>query len=362
MISFENLEFNRVIIHSIIQKDRGQDAATADLDNHLLKLSDEISDIIKDRLAKAAMKNTKAFILEIEDSSSASFYGVCKKLMHLSDEKFIGQSGEIAHLLAEAQVRSSIPGGYLIIIEAKTNKLQSAYIAIKAELHEVLRYEWTSEYSRIKLLEDVFLSPTMKFYKVGMVYQLDSESVNPGAESPNDKWGSFLFDNQFTPDSKPAEYFYKDFLGFSITNNPKIQSKKFYERTENFIHENVEDFAEKMELIKGLKQEFIAGEEETVSPDAFSGVIFKQPEIKDKYAAEVSNYLPEYVVKDSSMFQNKLEWKKIKFPNKVNISGPDNTFDYSVKVIDSKEELDNIDPVNDNYTILKVLGKPFKQD
>ncbi len=361
MIVFENLEFNRVIIHSIIQKDRGQDTATADLDNHLLKLSDEIAEIIKDRLAKAAMKNSKAFILEVEDSSSASFYGVCKKLMHLNDEKFIDQSGEIANLLAEAQTRNSIPGGYLIIIEAKTNKLQSVYIAIKAELHEALRYEWTSDYSRLKLLEDVFLSPTMKLYKVGMIYQLDGESVDPAAEPPNDKWGCFLFDNQFTPDSKPAEYFYKDFLGFSISNNPKIQSKKFYENTEKFIHENVEDFDEKMELIKGLKQEFIAGEDLTVNPNAFSDVIFNQPEVKDKYAAEVSSNLPEYVVKDTSMFKSQLEWKKIKFPNKVNISGPDNTFDYSVKIINSKDELDNIDPVNDNYTILKVLGKPFAE-
>jgi hypothetical protein len=77
-----------------------------------------------------------------------------------------------------------------------------------------------------------------------------------------------LLDNQFRIDSKPAEYFYKDFLGFSVENNPKIQSKRFYEATENFIMNSIDSLDQKNTMLDALHAEFqIESEEETLEID-----------------------------------------------------------------------------------------------
>ena len=85
-------------------------------------------------------------------------------------------------------------------------------------------------------------------------------------------------------------------------------------------------------------------------------------ELTEKYVAEVANYLPEYVLKDPEMIKSKLEWRKINFPNKVTLSAPDRHFDFNIQIINSKDELESIDPEDENVTIVKIIGKPYQKD
>ena len=165
-----------------------------------------------------------------------------------SDPDFIQSSKDIADILADSQKRTNIPGGYIILLDALDEE-KSIYIIIKAEPHQALQR--VDVQSQISLLKSVFLSPSQKLYKIGIL----CERLDPSGENPSDRFECWLFDDQFRAESHPAEYFYKDFLGFTIGNNAKIQSQRFYDKTEGFIIDSFDDFQVKSNF-SVLKQKF----------------------------------------------------------------------------------------------------------
>ncbi len=364
MINFNELDFRRMAIHQIIAKSEDDNHATAILDTKLLSINPEVVKIIKDRLAKASSNGSKSFEMFIEAKDGGSFFSHIQKLNMADDDVFIRTTGEVAWLLAKAQTKNTIPGGYIIFIEAITAMGNSAYITIKAEVNEALRFEMEDGRPRLDLLDDVFLTPQQRLFKFGMIHERsDTDDQTPEDDQlwPNNKFGAILFDNQFSVDSKPAEYFYKDFLGFSADRNPKIQSKRFYDATENFIKNNVMNYEDKDDMISALKQEFMSDDVADVNPMDFAQSYFTDEDLSEQYASEVAHYLPEYIIKDPGLIKSNLNKKKIAFPNKVEISGPSKTFDHSVEIIHSIAQISDYDDNDDNYTIIKVKGKPFQQ-
>ncbi|MFP4369956.1 MAG: nucleoid-associated protein [Candidatus Kapaibacterium sp.] len=346
-------------IHEIIAKQGSQEHAVASVDDKLLQLEESVNNIIKNRFSKAASKTNKFFEMDIEKSNGSCFFTLVHKMKHMSDVDFIKASGELAYLLAESQTRNSIPGGYLLVIEAQTRDHRQVYIAVKCELHEALRYEIRDGNSQIRLLDDVFLSPSQKLYKIGIIYE--REEQEPGKTFPNKEFGAYLFDQQFNPDSEPASYFFKDFLGFSYEGNSKIQSKRYYENTENFIKSNLENYEDKLSMLDLLRHQFREEEDTKIEPMDFAASYLQEPDMIERYANEVASYLPQNIHKDGTLLEHRLKWKKLNFPNKIVLSGPENTFEFGVEIIKDKEELDKIDLSNSAYTLIKISGKPFTE-
>jgi hypothetical protein len=358
MINFYDLEFKRVVLHQIVAKSDGMEHATVVPDENLFELSDEVVNVIKERLAKSASKISKAFEPEILDYHGATFFGNCETLKEKSNSSFISISVDTAMLLARSMTKNNIPGGSFIFIEAQSKSLKTWYIAIKAEWTSALRYEIHNRTSVIRLLDDIFLDSSSKNFKVGAVYEKDESGVD--TPYPNNLFGAYFYDEQFSLDSKPAEYFYKDFLGFSLDSLPKVQTMRFFNNTDNFIRTFVESTEEKDNLIQALKQEFLINESTQVSPAEFAQLYFHEPEMKETYFNEVIPYLPEQITKDTVLIKGKLDKKKVEFPNKISITGPENTFDLSVKIINSRDELDSI-VLDDEVTIIKVKGRPYRK-
>ncbi|MBD0332780.1 MAG: nucleoid-associated protein [Chitinophagaceae bacterium] len=272
-----------------------------------------------------------------------------------SDEEFITISQEAADLLAESQKRLNIPGGYLLVMDCLDEISEtSIYIIIKAEPHEALRR--IDGQSQISLIDKVFLSPTQKLFKIGIVY----EKENPLSEQPNDRYGCFLYDDQFRLASHPAEYFYKDFLGFSVGTNRKIQSQRFFDKTERFIRENIVDIDQKVEMLRALRIEFTANQNDTVSPSQFSQT-YLPAELRGQYMDEIGHELPIAIVKDTTLIKNKLNKRRIDFPNNIYIIGPAEGFDDLVHIIQA-DELGEIDLQDSNTTLIKIVGKPFSDE
>lgn len=358
MINFYDLDFKRVVLHQIVAKSDGMEHATVVPDENLFELSDDVVNIIKERLAKSASKISKAFEPEIIDYYGGTFFGICENLKEKGNSNFLSSSVDIAMLLARAQTKNNIPGGSFIFIEALTKSFKTWYIAIKAEWTSALRYEIHNRQSVIKLLDDIFLDSSSKNFKVGAIYEKDESGFE--VPYPNSLFGTYFYDEQFSVDSKPAEYFYKDFLGFTLDSLPKIQSMRFYNNTDNFIRTFVESHEKKDSLLQALKQEFIINEEPQVSPADFAQTYFNEPEMQDTYINEVVPYLPARVTKDTTLIKSKLDKKKVEFPNNIALSGPEKTFDLSVHIINSKEELEDIN-FEDEVTILKIRGKPYRK-
>ena len=170
-------------------------------------------------------KTSKAFELEIENTTGESFFSIASELHNQNNDNFIANTREIAGLLAKNQKRTSIPGGYLLIMDCIDNEAElPVCIVIKAEPHEALQFTNVGGHSQVSLLKQVFLSPSQKLYKIGILYA-KSAIEN---DNKNDQYGCFLYDDQFRAESHPAEYFYKDFLGFTIGNiNPAIKHYPF---------------------------------------------------------------------------------------------------------------------------------------
>lgn len=365
MVNIYDIDIRRIICHEIEAKRIGMEHATVLSDNKLLINNIDVFSLIKERLGKAIENKTKAFDLEIGDYNQGSFFTYCSTLKGETNEKFINHSQEIAHLLARAQTKNSIPGGNLIFIEALDKQDKTVFIVIKAELQAALRYELVNQQSNIRLLDDLFLSGEKKLYKFGIIYERDEEEkqYHSDLQYPNNHWGCFLYDAGFNADSKLAAYFYSDFLGFDISNNAKIQSKKFYINTENFIKGNVESSEEKENLLKVLKSEFLNEDEEAnkISPNDFAELYFHDDEVCDTYKNDIVEYLPDTIIKDPTLIKSRIMKKKIVFPNNITIAGPDNTFDINVKVVNDIEEIGDLDSSSNDYTILKVLGIPQQE-
>lgn len=356
MIRLENLRIDRAIVHQIVEKQIGQDQATVNPRNSLITLNADVRALVNKRLIEAAGKESKAFELRIAQDGVGSFFECSADLCGNSDADFVESSKNVARLLARSQRRTKIPGGYLVVIGGtETGSNLRARLVIKAEPHEVLQYT-TGKVDQLNLLKDVFLSPEQKLFKIGIIYE---KAANNGAEV-NERFGAFLYDDQFRQDDTPAAYFYRDFLGFDVSENAKIQTKKFFELTKSFIERNVNAREDRVAFISALRNEFVANQAATIDPLEFGVRLFENDvDVHDSYIREICEELPNAIVKDATLINSQLRRRQMSFTGKVSLVGPEETFDQHITIVDSEEELRELDPSSEDYTLIKIQGKPY---
>ncbi|MCC6727688.1 MAG: nucleoid-associated protein [Saprospiraceae bacterium] len=361
MIDFNSLIVDRVIIHTINPKKPGQDGATVVSSDKICEIEHLGLELIRERLITAAGRNGKAFDLEIDPNITPdSFIELTKDLQGLDSAGFIERTVEIAESLAGYQTRTSIPASYLMVLDCLDNDTNMPVaIVFKAEPHKALQLLADDEHTQVALLQKVFLSPSQKLFKIGIIYRKsDDETLDI-----NDQYGCFLYDEQFRTDNHPAEYFYKKFLGFSVGNNSKIQSQRFYEKTETFALGNVDDLETKKAIVSALKNEFSINQNDVVSPHEFAQTFIpEEGGLRDRYLMEVCHELPTAIVKDAELFKGRLKKRKMDFPSSINLTGPEDKFDDSVEIIEQEEELVDLDVNDDSYTIIKIKGRPYTNE
>jgi 37-kD nucleoid-associated bacterial protein len=359
MIDFNNLLVNRLIIHTINAKQEGQDCATVDPSNEISEIDHNVLEIIRNRLIDAAGRNSKAFELDIDNANPDSFFTLSNDIAELNEKEFIRRTTEIAELLAYSQRRVSIPGGYLLIMDCLDNDTNyPVIIVIKAEPHEALQFSINGGHMQVNVLRKVFLSPSQKLYKIGIIYKKNEDET----ENINEQFGSFLYDDQFRADTHPAEYFYKDFLGLTVGNNSKIQSQRFYEKTKNFVMTNVDDFEVKTALVLALKNEFTINQNDTINPLNFANTYIPiRGGLRDSYIGDICQELPFAIVKDDSLLKTRLTKRKIDFPSNINLSGPEEGFDNRVEII-NQDSIATLVGDNPDYTVIKIMGKPYSSN
>jgi len=356
MINYNTIEINRGIMHHINAKVKGQEHGSVKYETTAFDIDDTIKATIRQRLVTAAGKDSRAFELEIGNDSNGTFFDYANNIKSLDEKAFIKASKNIADLLADSQTRNNIPGGVFILLDCIYNN-QSVYIVFKAELHEALTHRIRNGKSKIEVLKDIFLSPSQRLYKIGILSEKSNSKIKNKVKSIND-FTCFLFDEQFRIDgSKPAEYFYKDFLGFSIDKNAKIQTARFYNLTYDFIVNKIPE-GERAPLLDALKTEYITNVKTTISPKDFSKNYISDGVLRDLYDGDIADDLPSTITKDSALIQSQIDRKKIFFPNTISVSGKAKEFEENVKIISDNQELKNIRQDN-NYTIIRIKGKPF---
>ena len=274
--------------------------------------------------------------LDIERVEDGSFFALASSLEGSTREDFIGTSEKLAANLARTQKSSSIPGGYFILLEGTYGEAKVPMAAvIKAEPHDALRYVVMDDGSvSIELLKSVFLSPSQKLLKIGIL----SQREEPAGDEVNDVYQAVLYDAQFRGEQTPAEYFYREFLGLTTLQNARIQSRRFFEKTEEFVRGMETTEFNKEDLQLALRNEFNSGDSVTLAPREFAHQHIPSEEVRQEYQRQVVDFMPDSFIVDPGLIQHQIRTRKIEFENKVRISGPEDAFNNSVRIIEQSQD------------------------
>ena len=345
MAKLPELAIARAVVHRIIPKEELTEHATIEPTSNLISLSAEIREMIVKRINTALRNEYRTFALDIERTDADSFFGLAQGVSGLDDKGFIDISQRLANNLARSQKSSSIPGGYFILLQATYGEeAKNALIAIKAEPHEALRHTIGDDgRSRLEMLKSVFLSPSQKLFKVGVLFEHE-EIVG---DEINDIYGCLVYDAQFRVENSPAEYFYKDFLGLTTHQNARIQSKRFYEKTQEFAQQLDEPEFDLAAFDESLRRELATHEDLSISPATFAEQHFAQEEVRTEYMRQVGDFMPESFRKDSGLIYQQLSTRKIEFENRVKISGPADEFERAVEIVEQ----------NQDYTLVRISSR-----
>lgn len=311
MVFYSELEIHRAIMHRIRSKVSGvtNNASVVPSDT-IIELNENLRRIIRDRLVSSFGNQSKSFELSIEDSTEGSCFDLIKSL-HVSDNTtFISQSKDIAELLAASQGNKQIPGGYFLLLDCVQPSRQTpVYICLKAEAHSALGVIGNSA----QALENIILSPAQKMYKAAVFEQLTSEPV-----LDRNNFKAYLFDSQFNSGTKLAEYFYKDFLGLTISDNARVLTKQFYELMNTTIDEAYLKDVERAYECKDLLFAVINNNDATINPSAVINEIIEL-EKRDLFIRKVVNVMPTSFPKNRSLLQHVLKNKNLRFGDSIRL-------------------------------------------
>ncbi|MDB5141096.1 MAG: hypothetical protein JWR12_3012 [Mucilaginibacter sp.] len=360
-IDFNNLDIDHAAMHTIKRREEPNETGVPEFATELLVLTEPVINVIKVRLVHAMGMASKAFKLDVLHDHAGSFCQFVEEMRETgSATDFMDISKRIATSLASSQKKTIIPGGYLLVLNCSDGD-RRACIVIKAEPHEALIVP--EGQSQIALLKSVFLSPSQKLYKIGIL--CDKENIieaTRGALDKNERFDAYLFDDQFRIKSTPAEYFYRDFLGFTISENAKIQSQKFYDITENFIKTGFTDIDQKTDLLRVLRDEFNLNMAPSVSPAVFADTYFPQQQA-DAYKVSTQFELPLSIIKDPVLIKSKISKRQVEFPGNIYLTAPNDVFEENVKLISGsrlEETIRNTD-VN-RFTFVRIAGRPYSNE
>lgn len=359
MINFSNSTFNRIIIHQVFAKQRGQEHASVSHEHELFDADEEVHELIKKRTTDACGRQSKSFKLQIAQVQEGSFFSLAKNTYELSQEEFIERSKTIATLLSTCQTRGNTPGGILIVIDGVTDDNMNFVLVIKAELQHAFKknLDQATRRQRIEILRDIFLSPADKFFKIGILRQ----AIHPEETYPNSDFACMIHDDQFKPGGEPAEFFYKDFLGFSIDKNEKYLTKGFFDDTKAVIENNASNYEEKIECINALRTTYRQDQTGIIDPLDF-GERFLPENVREAYNANVLSD-PKYsrpFVKDTTLMGRELDKRVMTFRNRVNVSGPEEIFDANVTVVKTIEDAQFSLEDGEVSTLLRISGTPYE--
>lgn len=322
MVNFNNVEIIRAIMHRVNAK-AGNNNATVVPSTQLLNLDEDAKQIIKKRLVTAFGRQSKSFELEIERDDANSCFANVNSLRGADDATFITLSEDIAHLLADSQRQSRIPGGFLMVVHCLYNN-KSLYVLIKAEPHSALGVSQLN----VQTIKNIILSPEQKLYKAAYFEQKNAETDNV-ALTKND-FRVVLFDSIVSSNSSIAQYFYKDFLGLTIRGNAELQTSLFYKKMDDKIWSELDE----MQAVTAsdlLRAEIMNKAQLTVNPhEVITSII--PLENRDSFIEDIIEEFPQSFAKNTSLITNKLSNKSILLSENVRITAPLEYFTANVQV------------------------------
>lgn len=277
---------DKLVAHHIVAKD-DRTPCYAELSNTLLSLTESDKEIFIKRVQKALDSKTKTFELEFGKQDEGS---ICQRLKlkrnFEGDKSFLLFSKDLAEELSACQDKKGIPGGYFLVFDGKVTDGSHYVCLIKADDEDVFNVD----NNKLKLVENVFLSPAKDFYKIGFFVQ------------SNSSYDAFVYDDLFSLQKKDLTvYFYCDFLGLSTSANAQLNTKNIYVAIKEFINKDIEEAVDKTEMLKALRVYFRENPKKIVSAKDFSDTYFHGLKEEVKFDKKVVSKYPTATTLDVSL-------------------------------------------------------------
>ena len=357
-MNFENLQIRKIISHFIYQPDHSGYPIVPIISQELITLEIPEKNLLTERLVKVLGADSKSVVMQISDYQSGSCFEYVNNALSNNRNDFIYQSQNIANKLAVIQNSDrKFPSGLLIVIYATvTTSNLDCIIIIKAEEQSAFQKILDVNTSSISLnmLNDLFLTPQSKLYKVGVFIKNTNTDTVDSLEKMAATYTAILYDSNFTKDLKnAAKYFYSLFLGLSIPENDKILTRKLYEETRKFINNMQISSEKKIELQNALYTELKTNTSPTISTINFAENYLDE-DIQDNYLITMAeaNLPDRSFTKDISLIENVLKLRRYHFSSGVKIISPSESD--LVKIISTDEEISLTDGTQS--TIIRIKG------
>ncbi|MCE1237670.1 MAG: nucleoid-associated protein [Hyphomicrobiales bacterium] len=315
---FENLSVGRLVVHEVFQRATDRSIRPPAFADAIENLSAEALGAFRLRMTDALSGQTQSLQMQILQYGAGSLLELSESLINTSDADFITGSKEIANKLANAQLARNIPGGILIVFDGRVGVPAIPFVGIiKAETQAGFRRSRDGSRAVVEFLQNIFLTPATRLYKIGMMLFDDvSKSMPDGRRI-------FVFDSNISLSNREAAaaYFYDGFLGCGLPSDGPYETAKFFDLTKEYIRKSGLSAEEKRDAVDSLYV-FVKNEQEpTFTADQF-GCRYLPSELQDPYAAflETKKFTPNAVIRDTSQMGNRLRRRRLKFGGDIELS------------------------------------------
>jgi hypothetical protein len=327
---FENLRVNRVTVHEVFR--RGEDRAIRQpvFADALEQLSVEAMTAFRLRMTDALAGQSQSLQMRITRHDAGSFLGLAENLMGSTEEEFLTGSQGLANKLAEAQMARRIPGGMLIAFDGTVGAASVPYVGvIKAETQAGFRRSRDGERAIVEFLNNIFLTPATRLYKIGLMLRDDA------ARSKPEGWRAFVFDSNISVSNREAAaaYFYEGFLGCSLPSDGPYETAKFFDLTKEFVRKSDLSPDRKRDLVDSLYV-FVRDEQDPTFTAEQFGDRYLPPELRDGYGdfMQSRRFTHNAVVRDTSQMGRRLHRRRLKFGTDIELSATPEALANKVKI------------------------------
>ncbi|WP_159415482.1 nucleoid-associated protein [Ensifer adhaerens] len=313
----ENLQIGRIAMHEVLRRDDDRQPKQPIYGTSLENLSIAAKAAFRLRVTEALSTQAKSIEMVIADTGAGSMQDIANRLLPCTDQQFLAVSREVADKLVKAQKYRSMPGGVTIVFDGSFGVPKHSFVAvIKAETQSGFRRNKRDEDVLTEFLENIFLTPATRLYKIGFLIQ---------AADPADGWRSFIFDSNISSSHREtaAQYFYEDFLGCHFPSDGAYETSRFFDLTREFVRKTELGQEEKRDLGDALYTFIKTEKAATFTANEFAEnylpVDYRDP---FKKFLEARKFPERAVVRDTSAMGTRLRRRKFKFGDNIELSVP----------------------------------------
>lgn len=330
------IKINRLVLHKLLPR---QNKAPVEpiFGDALIKIDEAGLATLQNRIVKALGSDSHGIQMDIAQANGNSFFSLGAPLMDVADKVFIERSREIVNSLNAAQATRDLPGGALVIMTGVSGNNGHRFIAvIKAEMHDGFDLEEEDGHFVVNYLNSLMLTPSQRFYKIGMLIESQYNAPQDGKRDIAD-FSAYLYDQQMNAngDKSAAQYFHRTFLGFELLETSKKQTREFYAWSKEFFAGRELDADKKLDLYDSLYVTLKVDQSPTLTlSDYAESYLSFDEDLRDDYLAFMeSKGFPSHAIhKDLSLLKSQLRRRKVKFSSDVTISAPAEQFKELVSI------------------------------